>query len=130
MAQIEWSQEFSIGNATIDREHKLLIAQINQLYEQLSLPIDTEAIETLLTEIQTDISAHFVLEELLMHEVGFAEFEGHKQDHERLLDQIQDMIFHFREDPKNGEELLKNRMSDWFSHHFKSFDARLHDQLG
>jgi hemerythrin len=130
MAQIEWSQEFSIGNATIDREHELLIGRINQLYDQLSLPLDTEAIETLLVEIQTDISAHFVMEELLMQEAGFAEFEGHKQDHERLLDQIQDMIFHFREDPENGEELLKNRMSDWFSHHFKSFDARLHDQLG
>ena len=130
MAQIEWTPAFSIGNAAIDQEHELLIGQINRLYNQLSLPMDSMAIEAMLSDIQADISAHFALEELLMQEAGFEEFEIHKKDHERLLDQIQDMIFHFTEDPVQGKELLANRMSDWFSHHFKGFDARLHNQLG
>ena len=130
MAQIEWTPEYSVGNAAIDQEHELLIAQINQLYDQLSLPMDSMAIEAKLTDIQVDISSHFALEELLMQEAGYAEFETHKQDHERLLDQIQDMIFHFTEDAEKGKELLANRLSDWFNHHFKGFDARLHNQLG
>ncbi|MGB7451944.1 MAG: bacteriohemerythrin [Lysobacterales bacterium] len=130
MAQIEWTQEFSVGNAKIDQEHESLIAQINHLYEELNQPLDTSTIESMLTDIQTDISAHFALEELLMQEANYAEFEDHKRDHERLLDQIQDMIFHFAEDPDSGRELLANRLSDWFSHHFKGFDARLHNQLG
>ena len=130
MAQIEWTQEFSIGNATIDQEHELLIAQINRLCEELNLPMDSSTIESMLADIQTDISTHFAVEELLMQEANYAEFEDHKQDHERLLDQIQDMIFHFAEDPDSGRELLANRLSDWFSQHFKGFDARLHNQLG
>ena len=130
MAQIEWTPAYSIGNAAVDQEHELLIAQINKLYDQLSLPMDSIAIEAMLADIQEDISAHFALEELLMQKAGFAEYETHKQDHERLLDQIQDMIFHFTEDPDSGKELLAKRLSDWFSHHFKGFDARLHNQLG
>jgi len=130
MAQIEWSEEFSVGNASIDREHESLIEQINQLYEQLNSPVDTEIIESILADLQDDISTHFALEELLMQEAGFAEYEAHKQDHERLLDQIHDMMFHFTEDPDSGRDLLINRLSDWFSHHFKGFDARLHNQLG
>ena len=130
MTQIEWSEEFSVGNASIDREHESLIEQINQLYEQLNSPLDTEIIESILADLQDDISTHFALEELLMQEAGFAEYEAHKQDHERLLDQIHDMMFHFTEDPGSGRELLINRLSDWFSHHFKGFDARLHNQLG
>ena len=130
MAQIEWKEEYSVGNASVDQEHKLLISQVNKLYEQLKLPLDTGTIESMLTDIQVDISTHFALEELLMQEAGFAEFEDHKQDHERLLDQIDDMIFHFAEDPESGKELLINRLSDWFSHHFKGFDTRLHNQLG
>jgi len=130
MAQIEWKDEYSIGNASVDQEHELLITQINKLYEQLNPPLDTDTIESMLADIQTDISAHFALEELLMQEAGFAEFEDHRQDHERLLDQINDMIFHFTEDPVSGKELLINRLSDWFSHHFKGFDTRLHNQLG
>ena len=130
MAQIEWTQEFSIGHETIDQEHELLVAQINRLYEELTLPLDSSTIESKLADIQADISAHFALEELLMQEANYAEFEDHKLDHERLLDQIQDMIFHFAEDPDNGREMLANTLSDWFSQHFKGFDARLHNQLG
>lgn len=130
MAQIEWTEEFSVGNASIDQEHEALIAQINQIYEQLSQAIDTETIESMLEELQADISTHFAVEELLMHEAGFAELEAHREDHEHLLDQIHDMIFDFAEDPDKGRELLVNRLSDWFSNHFKGFDARLHDQLG
>lgn len=130
MAQIEWTPAYSIGHAAVDQEHELLIGQINRLYGQLSLPMDSIAIEAMLADIQEDISAHFALEELLMQEAGYAEYETHKQDHERLLDQIQDMIFHFTEDPDSGKELLAKRLSDWFSHHFKGFDARLHNQLG
>ena len=130
MAQIEWTEEFCVGNNSIDQEHEALIAHINQIYEQLSQPLDTEVIESMLGELQADISTHFALEELLMHEAGFAELEAHREDHDHLLDQIHDLIFHFTEDADKGKELLVNRLSDWFSHHFKGFDARLHNQLG
>jgi len=130
MAQIEWRKEYSIGNASVDQDHELLIGQINQLYEQLNLPLDTVTIEAMLSEIQADISTHFALEELLMQEAGYAEFEAHQQDHQLLLDQINDLIFDFAADPETGRELLVNRISDWFSQHFRSFDARLHNQLG
>lgn len=129
MAQIEWKAEYAVGNAAVDQEHELLIAQINQLYDQLSQPLDMSAIESLLADLQADISTHFALEELLMEEAGYAEFEAHRQDHERLLDQIHDMIFHFAEDPEEGQEMLKNKLSDWFSKHFRGFDARLHGHL-
>lgn len=130
MAQIEWKAEYAVGNAAVDQEHELLIAQINQIYDQLALPLDAVGIETLLADLQADISTHFALEELLMEEAGFAEYEAHRQDHERLLDQIHDMMFYFSEDPEEGREMLKNSLSDWFSQHFRGFDARLHGQLG
>ena len=130
MTQIEWIEDFSVGNASIDQEHQALIVQINHLSEQLSLPVSTEKIESMLDELQSDFSAHFALEELLMQEAGFAEFEAHREDHERLLDQIHDLIFHFNEDPDRGKELLISWLSNWFSQHFRGFDARLHSQLG
>lgn len=129
MAKIEWREDFSVGNAAIDREHKHLIKEINDLYELLLQSTDTLKIETLLSDIQADISAHFAFEELLMSEAGFAEYEDHKKDHETLLDQINDMVFSFSEDPETGRQLLKDQMSDWFARHFVTFDARLHSQL-
>ena len=130
MTRIQWRQEYSVGNAVIDNEHEHLIAQINNLYEELDKPMDLLAIETMLDNIQADISAHFALEELLMLEAGYAEYKSHKEDHDKLLDQINDMIFSFTENPETGRELLMEKLSDWFGHHFTSFDTRLHDQLG
>jgi len=129
MAQIEWKDEFSLGNAAIDKDHRQLIEQINQLYDQFAMPMDAPAIESLLVELQADISAHFALEELLMEQSNYAEFEAHRQDHDNLLDQINDLIFQFEEDPEKGRRLLKSTLSDWFSNHFNTFDARLHGQL-
>ena len=129
MAQIEWKDEFSLGNAAIDKDHRQLIEQINQLYDQFAMPMDASAIESLLVELQADISAHFALEELLMEQAKYAEFEAHRQDHDNLLDQINDLIFQFEEDPEKGRRLLKSTLSDWFSTHFTTFDARLHGRL-
>lgn len=130
MTRIKWRDEYSVGNASIDLEHKHLIRQINAVYEKLGEAADTLTIENMLADIQVDISAHFALEELLMREAEYLEYEAHKEDHENLLDQIHDMIFSFAEDPVKGKKLLMNHLSDWFSRHFTSFDARLHRQLG
>jgi hemerythrin len=129
MSQIEWKNEYSLGNAAVDEEHRQLIVQINQLYDQFAMPMDALTIESLLAELQADISAHFAFEELLMEQAGYAEFEAHRQDHQLLLDEINDLIFQFEEDPEQGRKMLVSTLSAWFSDHFTSFDARLHGRL-
>ena len=130
MPLLEWKPEYSVGNTAIDYEHEQMIAQINLLYEQLFDPQDGGNIEAVLGEIHADISTHFALEERLMREAAYLEYEEHKNDHEDLLDQILDLIDGFYEDPKKGQKLLKSELSDWFGRHFSSFDARLHKKLG
>jgi len=130
MTLLEWRPEFSVGNASIDEEHENMIQQINLLYEELGDPVDVDAVEMVLGEIHADISAHFALEERLMREANYAEYKDHKEDHEDLLDQIHDMMESFYMDPEEGQDLLKENLTDWFGHHFASYDARLHRQLG
>jgi hemerythrin len=130
MALLEWKPEYCVGDAAIDHEHEHMINQINSLYNQLREFADTETIESVLGEIHANISAHFALEERLMREAGYAEYEDHKDDHEDLLDQIHDLMDSFYTDPSEGQKLLKSQLSDWFGRHFSTFDARLHKQLG
>ena len=130
MALLEWKPEYCVGDAAIDHEHEHMIGQINALYDQLGESVDAETIEAVLGEIHADISAHFALEERLMREAGYGEYENHKNDHEDLLDQIHDLMDDFYADPSEGQALLKSQLSDWFGRHFSTFDARLHKQLG
>ena len=130
MALLEWRPEFSVGEDSIDHEHEQMILAINTLYEQLAEPVNAENVEAVLGEIHADISAHFALEERLMREAGYHEYEDHKDDHEELLDQILDLMDNFFDNPEAGRKLLKDQLSGWFGRHFASFDARLHRQLG
>ncbi len=127
---LEWKAEYALGVPGVDHEHQALIELINRVYEELEPPVDSEAVQRLLGEIDVAISAHFALEELEMRAAGYAEYEAHKADHERLLDQLVDMMDRYAEDPAQRVEEIGARLDDWFMVHFATFDARLHQRLG
>jgi len=126
MSLLEWKPDFSVGIASMDFEHKKMIRMINEIYDELLHHKDADSIEQFLGDIHAAINAHFALEERLMKDAGYTEYEAHKNDHEELLDQIRDMMDEFRADPENGFTLLRENLADWFEAHFASFDARLH----
>jgi len=130
MVLLEWKSEYSVGIASMDDEHREMIDLINDVYEKIGNTPDAGAIESCLEEIFNTISLHFALEERIMRDSGYSEYEDHKDDHEDLLDEIRDLMDSFATDPDEGTRQLKLRLSDWFGKHFASFDARLHGKLG
>ena len=130
MILLEWKTEYSVGIASVDDEHREMIGLINDVYSKLGASPDPESIEDCLEDIFHTISMHFALEERIMRDAGYEEYENHKEDHEDLLDEIRDLMDAFLADAENGGRLLKERLSAWFAKHFASFDARLHGKLG
>ena len=129
MTLLKWKPEFSVGDAAIDYEHEMMIHQINALYDQLGGSADSAVIEAVLGEIHADVSAHFALEERMMRQANYIEYEDHKEDHEELLDQLHELMDAYFQSPEDREKVLKLKLSNWFGHHFSTFDARLHRQL-
>lgn len=130
MSLLKWKPEYSVGVAAVDAEHREMIDMINDVYARLGEAADAETIEACLEEIFSSISLHFALEERVMQDNDYAEYEEHKEDHEELLDEIRDLMDAFIDDREEGARRLQKRLSDWFGRHFASFDARLHGQLG
>lgn len=129
MTLLTWKSEYSVGIEAVDFEHREMIELLNALYDELKDKSDPDAIEQFLGDIHATISAHFALEERVMQRSAYSEFEAHKDDHEELLDQIRDLMDTFILDSESGIALLQERLSDWFSVHFSTFDARLHGKL-
>lgn len=129
MALLSWKPEYSVGVESVDFEHQEMIRLINEIYEEMKSRKDPESMGQFMGDVHFAISAHFALEERLMREAQYPEYEAHKEDHEELLDRIRDMMDQFIADPESGFELLKEGLSDWFEKHFATFDARLHGQL-
>lgn len=129
MALIPWKQEFKLGIASVDYEHESLIALLNDLIAKLEGEVSKETVADILGEIHVKIAAHFALEEQIMRETGYDQYDDHKNDHEELLDQIRDLMDDFEGDPDTAIEMLRSRLANWFEGHFATFDARLHGKL-
>jgi len=127
---IEWREEFSVGVPAVDAEHRELIALINETYRVLVREGSRDAVPEFLGEIYARISAHFALEEKIMREHGYDEYREHKADHERLLDELRDIMDDFEDEASFDEKAFAAELSSWFTEHFKTRDARLHGRLG
>ena len=127
MTLIEWRKEFETGVADVDHEHRELVDLINQLHEQVSAGASPDHIQDFLGEVFAKIAAHFALEESIMRKHAYDEYEAHKAEHEKLLDEIRDIMDGATADYGTA---LSETVRDWFVNHFKSKDARLHKKLG
>jgi len=129
MSLIEWKPEFSVGNAAVDHEHSELIEMINDLHATMQQPGSQEPVLDGLSEIYVQISAHFALEEKIMRDAKYADYESHKKDHELLLDQLLDIMDGVDEDGSYEEKRLSASLEHWFTAHFRTHDAKLHHKL-
>jgi hemerythrin-like metal-binding protein len=131
MSLIEWRKEFETGIADVDHEHRELVDLINELHETLRVDADRDTISNFLGEVFARISAHFALEETVMRKHRYDEYEAHKAEHEKLLDEIRDIMdAHEASDSADYQSTLSTTIRDWFVNHFKNKDARLHRLLG
>lgn len=123
---IEWKDKYETGIAEVDHEHRELIAIINRLHEEAGKANEAD-VEGFFGDLLVAISAHFALEEHAMREAAYPELPAHKRDHERLLDDLRDIMD--SDDAQPGEEhadALGATLDAWFGVHFATFDARLH----
>ena len=131
MALIEWRKEFTVGVPAVDHEHQGMIELLNALHKGLESDADKDAVAHFLGEVHAKISAHFALEEQIMRDRGYDQYEDHKADHERLLDDIRDIMDrHDAGAYLDVEAELSAHLREWFTAHFKTKDARLHKMLG
>ena len=126
MALIEWRKDFCTGIPGVDFEHEKLIEQVNSIYALIDDNADKESVIDSLGDIYGSISAHFALEEQMMEKHGYDNYEEHKADHERLLDDIRDITDEFENATELDSQKFKQKLNDWFQLHFKTHDSRLH----
>jgi hemerythrin-like metal-binding protein len=129
MTLIDWREEFQVGVASVDHEHRELIGLINRLHDDLLARDSDVTVSEYLGEIYARISAHFALEERLMREARYDQYPEHKADHEKLLDDIRDIMDDYEDHHHYDDDILAQRLRDWFGTHFKTHDARLHHRL-
>lgn len=128
---IEWKPGYEIGIAEIDHEHREFIKRLNRFFATAAKGATDDGAINELGEVYAWISAHFALEETIMRTHDYDQFQDHKDDHERLLDDIRDIMEACQASlTPNMDNSLQRRLEDWFVGHFKTKDSRLHKMIG
>lgn len=126
MPLIEWHEDFRTGITSLDHEHFEMIELLNEMAESVLPEAEPERVSSFLGEVYAKIQAHFALEERIMRESRYAGLSAHKADHERLLDELRDIMeSHGADASFDYRGALSRQLRDWFMIHFHEHDAKL-----
>jgi len=124
-ADIEWTDEFLIGIAELDHEHRSLVVDINRLHRSLRAHDDRARIEETLGAVLARMQAHFALEESVMNEHAYPHYDEHKAEHEALLDTVTGFIVRFEKEGEDVGEALEARLDEWIVRHIVTYDRKM-----
>jgi hemerythrin len=130
MTLLQWKDAYSAGIDPVDRDHRALIDLINRLHDELEEAAARSAPASV-TPLLERISAHIALEERVMQDHGYADLASHKADHERLVENLCDLILmHAYERPDEADcRELAQRLDSWLCNHFGTHDGKFHREL-
>jgi diguanylate cyclase (GGDEF)-like protein/hemerythrin-like metal-binding protein len=124
--RIFWDAAFACGNATIDRQHHILIDKANELLllatQNPSCAELTAAIETIFAHV----AEHFRDEEDILEEIGFPGLAEHAVEHQRLLQQGRALADGCAEAGAFSGEIIRYIVHDLVMEHMLSDDIQYH----
>lgn len=83
--RLEWKEAYQSGNRIIDQEHRKLFEVGNEMLDAaFQAESEPEAFRLLLDRLVRDIQKHFLDEERILAESGYADLEAHKTMHHAL----------------------------------------------
>ena len=126
MALLEWKDEYSTGIADVDDEHRDLIDIVNRLHDLMLAEDSKLTVPAFFDGLIKGVSAHFALEERIMDESGYQQAAQHREDHDRLLDELRELKETFGHAEEVDSVDLAMRLEPWFSRHLAMHDLPLH----
>lgn len=109
MEIINWKNEYSVGVAEMDAQHKKLLGMINRLIAEQKVLTDPKTIAALLTEMTDYAQEHFRAEEFLMAEYGYDKKTEHEAQHQAFIDET----VSFCSATEIGPNILSNALLDY-----------------
>jgi hemerythrin len=130
MTLLSWKDEYSIGIDAVDDDHKELVDRINRLYQEFDAADARKAVPAFFGDLLAAIAAHFAIEEEFMRDQAYDWLDPHKEEHERLLNELREMMDAFEWSEEIDTLELARCLDPWFTRHFRKHDAELHNAIG
>ena len=120
-AHVAWKDYYSVGDASLDGQHKQIIGVINELYDATQSANDQQVIKLLLDRLASYTMDHFNREEAVMREHEYPNLAEHKALHDNLRQRTLDLRDHA--DLVTQRDLL-HFLKQWWVCHIQDCDKK------
>jgi len=118
---IEWKNDYSIGVADIDEQHKKLFEIANRAYSLLKNELITDKydqIAVIFAELLDYTGYHFGFEENYMKSIGYKKLLSHKVIHDDFVERVKNIdLKQVDEDQDKYLMDLLDFVANWISDH-------------
>lgn len=123
--QIAWKDEYDLGIASIDTQHRKIIGIINGLARSMEQDDSSEDVARAIEEMRRYAEDHLSYEERLFDECGYAGTDDHRREHDTFRETIEEFCERAKahNNPIVAIELL-GYLEEWLLEHILVSDRR------
>ncbi len=122
---LQWSSELSVGIDFIDADHQKLMELLTELHALSGPGQDPQLAVAKLDELIDFTQQHFRLEERLMEENDYEDYEEHRQTHELLLQEIGELRQQLAGGERKAGQETMTFLKHWLIRHILESDKDL-----
>ncbi len=120
----KWSPDYSVNIKTIDEQHQELVNILNRLFNAVSKREGDRAIAGILDALLSYTQTHFTLEERLMEQANYPEYEAHKLEHRKLIEQLDQLCKKHLLEEKHIYFEMMSFLKSWLKEHIQGVDRK------
>jgi hemerythrin-like metal-binding protein len=118
---VAWKDLYSVGDPSIDAQHKVVLGIINELYEAMQQGQDRVFLKPILDRLLEYTLVHFQHEEQIMQEHRYPNFAEHVAEHDEMRKRTADFLEHAH--LVTGKNLLRF-LKEWWVGHIQGEDKK------
>ena len=125
MKELSWSNTLSVEVQEIDDDHRKLVGLFNMLNHSVEEGDDSNYIDAVLEELISCTAWHFRHEERLMVKYGYADYEEHYSEHQKLIESARELQQSLKQ---QGSQITNENiefLENWLTEHILVDDMRL-----
>ncbi|GHV93702.1 hemerythrin [Spirochaetia bacterium] len=123
---VAWSDDFSVGNSTIDEQHKELVRMTNEFYagcQMGGVMAKVYFLKTIQGAVRY-VRTHFSTEEEIMQKANYPGFDAHKQQHENFVAEVTQQVQLFEHDDNPDPAEFVKYLMNWVLQHIANVDKQ------
>jgi len=122
MAYLDWKDEFSVGIAEMDTQHKRWIEIINELHDAMKNGQTLKVLSSVLKKMTDYIVVHFKAEEALLEKNNYPDLAKHRKIHEKYALEIHGLVDQFVKGKVLMSLEIMDSLKNWLTNHIKMSD--------